>query len=81
MSIYADIDPDTLRARLTNAQNAYDALATGAQLVSVRKGDKQLTFTPAELGKLAGYIRELQAALGITPARVRGFYLRGGKGL
>lgn len=81
MSIYTGIDPSVLQARLTDAQDAYHALAVGGQTVSVKLGDKAVAYTPATLDKLAAYIRELQAALGITPPMGRGFYLGGGKGV
>lgn len=80
MSIYAGIDPTVLQTRLSEAQDAYHALAVGGQTVSVRMGDKAVAFTPADLDKLARYIRELQAALGLATA-TRGVYLGGGKGV
>lgn len=81
MSIYTGIDPSVLTARLTEAQDAYHALAVGTQTVSVRIGDMAVAVTPADLPRLARYILELQNALGITPARGAGLYLGGGKGL
>jgi hypothetical protein len=84
MSIYDGIDPDILEERLTAAQDAYHALATGQQVVSIRNGDTALSFTasdPNALGRLATYIRDLQRALGLTASRVYGVYLAGGKGL
>lgn len=84
MSIYAGIDPAVLQSRLTAAQDAYDVLATGSKVVSVRLGDKAVSYSPADPGaldRLARYIRELQAALGLTPALVRGVYIGGGKGV
>lgn len=81
MSIYTGIDPNVLQARLTEAQDAYHVLAVGGQTVSVKLGDKAVAYTPANLDKLAAYIRELQAALGIAPTMGRGFYLGGGKGV
>ena len=81
MSIYTGIATATLQTRLSAAQDAYHALAVGGQTVSVRLGDKAVAYTPADLDKLARYIRELQAALGIAPAMVRGVYLSGGNGL
>lgn len=80
MSIYDGIDPSDLQDRLTEAQDAYHLLAIGGQTQSVKMGDKAVSFTAADLDKLARYIRELQGALGlVTP--VRGVYIRGGKGV
>ena len=81
ISIYTGIDPDVLQERLTEAQDAYHALAVGSQTVSVKLGDKAVSYTPADLDKLAAYIRELQAALGLSSPGPRGVYIRGGKGL
>ncbi len=80
MSIYSGIDPAVLQTRLSEAQDAYHALAVGGQTVSVKLGDKAVAYTPADLARLGQYIRELQGALGLT-ATGRGVYLRGGKGL
>lgn len=84
MSIYTGIPPDVLAERLSAAQTAYDALATGQNVVSVAMGDKRVAYAagdPAALSRLAGYIRDLQHALGLTGPRVPGVYLAGGKGL
>lgn len=80
MSIYDGIDPAVLQVRLTEAQDAYHALAVGGQTVSVRMGDKAVAFTAADLGRLGQYIRELQGTLGLSTA-TRGVYLGGGKGV
>jgi hypothetical protein len=74
MSIYAGISLATLQSRLTEAQDAYHALNTGAQTVSISTGDKRLSFTPATVDKLRTYIKDLQSAIdvaqGITPRRL-----------
>jgi hypothetical protein len=80
MSIYDGIDPAVLQARLSEAQDAYHALAVGGQTVSVKLGDKAVAYTAADLDKLGRYIRELQGALGLSTAP-RGFYIGGGKGV
>ena len=84
MSIYAGIAPEVLTARLAEAQTAYHQLAVGGKTVTARLGDKLVTFNggdPSHERRLANYIRELQAALGLTAAVVRGVYVGGGKGL
>lgn len=84
MSLYTGIAPEVLQARLTAAQTAHDALATGQNVVSVAMGDKRVNFyggDPKSLERLEKYIRDLQSALGLTGPRVTGIYLAGGKGL
>ena len=84
MSIYSGIATETLTARLTEAQDAYHALATGAQIVQVRTSDTAVSFSssdPASMLRLSTYIRDLQRALGIASSRVTGVYLTGGKGV
>ena len=66
MSIYDGIAPSVLSARLAEAQDAYHALNMGAKVVSTGLGDKKLTFTPADVRRLATYISELQTALAIA---------------
>lgn len=66
MNLYSGISLSTLQARLGEAQDAYHALNTGAQTVSLSMGDKRLTFTPAEVEQLARYIRELQTAIAVA---------------
>jgi hypothetical protein len=65
MSIYAGISISILQARLIEAQDAYHALNTGQQAVSLSAGDKRLAFTAAEVDKLSRYIRELQGAIAV----------------
>ena len=65
MSIYTGISLAVLQTRLTEAQDAYHDLNTGAQTVSLSTGDKRFAFTAAEVDKLARYIRELQSAIAI----------------
>ena len=66
MSIYDGIAPSVLSARLAEAQTAYHSLNMGAKVVSTGLGDKKLTFTPADVRRLASYIAELQTALSIA---------------
>lgn len=65
MSIYSGIPLATLQTRLAEAQDAYHALNTGAQTVSLSTGDKRLAFTPADVDKLRTYIKDLQSAIAI----------------
>lgn len=84
MSIFTGISTETLQARLAAAQTAHDALSTGQSVVSVRMGDKQVSYyggDPKSVERLERYIRQLQSALGLTGPRVTGIYLAGGKGL
>jgi hypothetical protein len=66
MSIYSGISLTVLQARLIEAQDAYHALNTGQQTVSISAGEKRLVFTAAEVDKLRTYIRELQGAITIA---------------
>lgn len=66
MSIYTGISLATLQTRLTEAQDAFHALNTGAQTVSISTGDKRINFTPAEVDKLRAYIADLQRAIAIA---------------
>lgn len=63
------MDPIVLAALLKEAEAAYHSLMTGtsARVVVDQNGDK-VEFTPANSTKLAGYITQLQLALGISPA-------------
>lgn len=79
MAIFDGIDLTTLTTWLSAAQVAYNDLATGQQVVSVRSGDITTTFTAAEVGKLKQYISDLQAAIALlsgagTPRK--GVYIR-----
>ena len=74
-SILAGVDPSTLQTWLTQAQQAYQDLRTGAkvEVAAYTQGDggqKSVTYTRANIDQLATWIGELQAALGIrTHAR------------
>lgn len=69
-SILAGVDPTTLQAWLSAAQQAYQDVITGgkAETLSYSQGDggaKSVTYTRANLAQLTQWISELQAALGI----------------
>lgn len=66
MSIYTGIPLSTLQTRLAEAQDAFHALNTGTQTVSLSTGDKRLVFTAADVDKLRAYIRELQTAISVA---------------
>ena len=69
-SILAGVDAGTLQTWLTNAQQAYQDLMTGAkgETYSYPQGDgsKSVTYTRANIDRLAMWISELQAALGLV---------------
>lgn len=68
-SILVGIDTDTLQARLTQLQQAYLDLSSGAkgESYSYTQGDgaKSVTYSRANIGQLTMAIRQLQAQLGI----------------
>lgn len=66
MSIYSGISITVLQARLAEAQDAFHALNTGQQTVSVATGDKKITFTAAEVDRLRAYVRDLQTAIAVA---------------
>lgn len=59
----------TLQERLTEAEAAYHALNTGTAVVEVRDGGNgdSIRYTAANAGRLAAYIADLKAQLGLTP--------------
>ena len=62
-----------LQARLDAAEAAYDRLMTGkAPRVLVDQNGERLEFTPANAGRLAAYILELQTLLGIARTKIIG---------
>lgn len=66
MSTFSGIPVVTLAAWLSEAQDAYHALNTGQQAVSIGTGDKRFTFTAADVDKLRAYIADLQRAIAIA---------------
>lgn len=80
-TIFDGIPLETLAARLSAAQTAYDDLLTGAQTVSVGTGDTRVTFTAAQPDKLKQYIADLQYAIAALSSGSRprkGVYIIGG---
>jgi hypothetical protein len=69
-SILAGMQTSALRTALTNAQQAYLDLSTGAkgESYSYTQGDgsKAVTYNKANLADLTNLIRTLQAQLGIV---------------
>lgn len=62
-----------LQARLDAAEAAYDKLMSGkAPRVLVDGNGERVEFTPANAGRLAAYILELQTLLGIARTRTPG---------
>lgn len=58
-------DLDTLRSWLTAAENARHLLAIGKATASVRYGDREVTYTKADLTSLDGYIADLRSQLSL----------------
>lgn len=83
MSLFTGISSTVLQERLVVAQDAYHELSVGAQAVSIRLGEKTVTFTPADQPRLGQYIRDLQGAIAALAgdAPRKGFNIVGGKGL
>jgi gpW len=69
-SIFAGVPQATLQTWLGQAQQAYQDLITGAKgevyAYTQGAGAKSVTYTRANVANLEAYIRELQAALGMT---------------
>lgn len=62
-----------LQARLDAAEAAYDKLMSGkAPRVLVDGNGERVEFTPANAGRLAAYIVDLQTQLGLAQVRVVG---------
>lgn len=60
-------DTATLTARLAEAEDALHKLRTGRSVVEVRTETESVKYTPATIGALAAYVRELKIALGQSP--------------
>lgn len=71
MSIFAGIPVATLNTWLTDAQNALQKLATGAQTVSLSYSDKRIAFTPAEMKQLKSHIYSLQVAIAVAQGNTK----------
>ena len=62
-----------MQARLDAAEAAYDKLMSGkAVRVLVDQNGERIEFTPANAGRLAAYIVDLQTQLGLAQVRVVG---------
>lgn len=58
----------TWESRLTEAQSAYHQLATGQMVASFTdQNGERVTFSKADMAKLAGYIADIVALLGTPP--------------
>lgn len=57
---------------LAEARSAYHQLATGQKQVSIRYGDRGVTYTAANMDSLKQYIAELEDLVGETPKQKRG---------
>ncbi len=68
------IDAVTLQARLDAARTAYHNLQTGSMREKVEHNGTSITYSRADVAKLASYIDELESSLDATanpPARRR----------
>lgn len=80
--ILSGMTNDQLQQALTNAQQAYIALATGSKgesfSYSQGEGSRSVTYTRANLAQLSALIRQLQQQLGLIcrTRRPVGFYFR-----
>lgn len=54
---------EQLQTWLTEAEAARHKLATGSQTASVKSGDREVTYSKADLDKLSSYIAGLQSQL------------------
>ena len=59
----------TTQAQLDEARQALHELLTGKRVASIQKDGRSVTFTPATLNNLRGYIAELESQLGLTSRR------------
>ncbi|MCU0806381.1 MAG: gpW family protein [Candidatus Contendobacter sp.] len=65
MSEFTGIALVTLDARLVEAQTALHELSIGKQVVRLGAGDKQLSFTQADIRQLRSYIGRLQLEIAV----------------
>lgn len=66
-------DPVVILARLKAAEEAYDKLMTGKSVkVLVDQNGERVEFNGASAYRLAAYIEELKALLGIKSTRIVG---------
>ena len=67
----------TIAANLANAQAAYDQLARGQMTATVSYGEgvgnRSVTYTRADMGKLKVHIEDLQTQQGYRARRAIGF--------
>lgn len=67
----SDADRAIWEARLTEAQTAHHELMTGQMVAAFTdQNGERVTYSKADVGKLAGYIADMVALLGVptTPA-------------
>lgn len=65
MSEFTGISLATLSARLTESQTALHDLSVGKKVVKIGTGDKQLSFSQADVRQLRQYISRLQTEIAI----------------
>jgi len=65
MSEFTGVALATLNTRLTEAQTALHDLTVGKKVVKIGAGDKQLSFTQADIRQLRSYVGRLQLEIAI----------------
>jgi hypothetical protein len=68
-NVLTGVPAATLQQWLTSAQAALAALNSGAKVVQAAYGDKNVSYTQANLAQLQAWIYQLQRQLGIVPPR------------
>lgn len=85
MATYDGIPLETLQEQLAKAQVALFPLARGEAVGQISTADNRISFVPTTMAALKQHITDLQTAIatiaGTLPARTKGIYISGGKGL
>ena len=72
-SAFAGLPPATLQAFLAQAQTALNSLICGNTVATISygeaQGQKSVTYTRADVGKLRLHVYELKQLLGMVPRR------------
>lgn len=63
MTTLTEAERLTWTTRLAEAEAARHALMVGERAVSVRYNDREVRFTPADMGKLDAYIAQIKSTL------------------
>jgi hypothetical protein len=68
-TVLQGVPVDTLRQWLTQAQSALQTLMIGGNIIGAGYGDKNITYTPADIPALTQWIHLLQRQLNLVPPR------------